>query len=217
MKFSTHIMDKIKYVLESESKSKMPVFDKDVAKELCITQSNLSMMKKRDKLPIEEIMMFCAKRKISINWVLYDQIPDSLNEQTDRLINIKYLGSTNASAGGGAFNDSIECIDVSYPDYVLVSLGYKKHLKNIEIISVSGDSMEPELFNEDKIFVDRNMVTPNEKDIFVVNTPDGIFVKRLKLTSNQNIELISSNKIYENISVPTDNLGVIGKAIIKLT
>ena len=92
-----------------------------------------------------------------------------------------------------------------------------KHLKNIEIINVCGDSMEPELDDEDKIFIDRNKVTISEKDIFVVNTSDGVFVKRLKLTSKQNIELVSSNKTYDNISVPIDNLGVIGKVIIKLS
>ena len=216
MKFCSNIIDKIKAILETESEEKVYIFDKDVAEALNMTQSNLSMMKKRDTLPLQEIVEFCAKRKVNINWVLYGQIPDSLNEQTDRLIEIKYLGEIKSGAGGGAFNDNDEYSNVSYPDYILASLGYKKHLKNIEIISVSGDSMEPELFNADKIFIDRNKVAPNEKDIFIVNSPDGIFVKRLKFINNETLELVSSNKIYKNISLPVEDLGIIGKVIIKL-
>lgn len=216
MKFDDRIMDKLKTILETESESNMPVFDKDVARELHITPANLSMMKKRDNLPLEEIAIFCAKRNISINWVLYDQMPDSLNEQTDRLIDIKYLGNINASAGGGAMNDIDNYTNIQYPDYILASLGYKKHLKNIEIISVTGDSMEPELSNEDKIFIDRNKTIPNEVDIFVVNTPDGVYVKRLKFIDDVSIELVSSNSIYQNESVRISDVGILGKVVIKI-
>lgn len=216
MKFSTRIIDKIKTILETDSESNMPVFDKDVAEELCLTPSNFSMMKKRDILPLEEITVFCARKKININWILYDQMPDSLNEQTDRLIDIKYLGNINASAGGGALNDTDNYTNIQYPDYILASLGYKKHLRNIEIISVTGDSMEPELSNEDKIFIDRNKTIPNERDIFVVNTPDGVYVKRLKFIDDIFIELVSANNVYQNESVRVSDIGILGKVVIKI-
>ena len=216
MKFDDNVINKIKIFLETERGNKLPIFDKDVAEELGISPTNLSMMKKRDILPVEEIMMFCGKKRLNINWILLNQIPDSLNEETDRLIDIKYFGDINASAGGGAFNEQDEYRTIAYPSYILASLGYKKHLKNIEIINVSGDSMEPELSNGDKIFIDRNKVIPNNKDMFVVQSPDGIFVKRLKNVDANTMELVSSNDVYPNESVNINDLGIVGKVILKL-
>ena len=216
MKFDINIINKIKDYLQTEKDSKMPVFDKDVAKELGMSAQNFAMRKNRDELPYEEIGIFCAKNKISFNWIVYGQIPDSLNEQTDKLINIRYLGSTSASAGGGAFNDSEDYENIAYPNYILKTLGYKEHLKNLEIISVSGDSMVPELSNADKVLIDRNKNIPNEKDIFIVKTLDGVFIKRIKKIDNTSIELVSSNNIYLNEKVLVSDIGILGTAIAVL-
>lgn len=216
MLYDDAIMRKIKIVLETERKNKMPIFEKDIADALCLSPANFSTMKKRNRLPLDEIIEFCAKRKININWILFDQIPDSLNEQTDRMIQIKHLNGINASAGGGAINDIDEYTEAFYPDYILASLGYKKHLQNLEIITITGDSMEPELSDGDKVFVDRNKVVPNEKEIFIVRTPNGLFVKRLKFSSDKkSVTIISSNSVYESESFDIDEVGVVGKVVAK--
>ena len=94
------IIDKIKDILSNELDNKR-VFDKDVAAALNLSKQSLSILKKKNSIPYEEIAKFCAIRKISINWVLFDQVPKSLEEQTNKYSRIKYFNEINASAGGG--------------------------------------------------------------------------------------------------------------------
>jgi len=66
------IIEKLKDVL-SESKVGTKVFDKDVATALNIPQATFATMKKRNSIPYEEILEFCALKKISVNWLFFDQ------------------------------------------------------------------------------------------------------------------------------------------------
>lgn len=69
------IIEKIKDILSNEQDSK--VLDKDVAAALWLSKDSLSHMKRKNSIPYEQIAKFCAQRKISINWVLYNQLPKS--------------------------------------------------------------------------------------------------------------------------------------------
>src|SRR5574344_1212723 len=89
------IIEKIKDILSNELNNKR-VFDKDVAAALNLSKQSLSILKKKNSIPYEEIAKFCAIRKISINWVLFDQAPKSLEEQTNKYSKIKYFNEINA-------------------------------------------------------------------------------------------------------------------------
>ena len=78
-----NIIDKLKDILSNEMPNKK-VFDKDVAAALNLSKESLSMMKKNKSIPYEQIAKFCAIRKISINWVLFDQMPKSLEIETEK-------------------------------------------------------------------------------------------------------------------------------------
>ncbi|MBE0490783.1 MAG: helix-turn-helix domain-containing protein [Sulfurospirillum sp.] len=100
-----HIIDNIKDVLSIEVGARK-VFDKDVADALKISKESLSHLKRRNSVPYEAIAYFCAKREISINWILFDQLPRSLEETTEKYAYIKYFHEVHASAGGGAWNEN---------------------------------------------------------------------------------------------------------------
>ncbi len=100
MKSFFDIVETIKDVVSAEFPNKK-VFDKDVADLLDISQMNFATMKKRNKIPFNELLDFCAKRSIAINWLLYNQSPESLIEPTNRFYRVPYFSSVNASAGGG--------------------------------------------------------------------------------------------------------------------
>ena len=55
-----------------------------MAAALGITPEYLAVMKKRNRLPLKEMADFCARRHISINWLLYNQHPDSITSTTRR-------------------------------------------------------------------------------------------------------------------------------------
>ena len=95
------IIEKLKDILSADGKNGK-VFDKDVANYLQLSQANFTTMKNRGKIPFSNILNFCAKKKISINWLLYDQNPGSLVDTTDKYW-IKYYPTVSVSAGGGAY------------------------------------------------------------------------------------------------------------------
>lgn len=53
-------------------------------------------------------MQFLAKRNILINWFFFNQIPESLIENTSKYILLKYQKNITASAGGGAVNYTLD-------------------------------------------------------------------------------------------------------------
>jgi len=71
------IIEKLKDILSSELPNKR-IFDKDIAEAFDMSKEAFSMMKKKNSIPYEQIAIFCGKRKISINWLLFYQLPKSL-------------------------------------------------------------------------------------------------------------------------------------------
>lgn len=212
MKTFSEIVDSIKEVLSS---GKNKVFDKDVANALGINQLNFATMKNRNKIPFGEILDFCATRSISINWILYNQSPESLVETTNRVFMIRYLKDINASAGGGT-QDSIESYkEIVLSDEFMSMLGGAHELKNIEAINVSGDSMEPLFSYNDIIFINRSKRDFSRGGVFVIRTESGLLIKRLQLRADGKVDVISDNDIYPTMILKQSQIDVLGKVIMK--
>lgn len=206
------LLPKIKDILSKEVGNKK-VFDKDVADALEINQLTFATMKNRGKIPYEEVLNFCAKRKISINWLFYDQATRSLEVETEKYANVRYFGDIYASAGGGAFNYEEEHEHIALDPHMVDRLGGEREMKNIDSINVLGDSMEPTFKDGDIIFINRTLDDIRKGGVFVVSTPIGLFVKRLSLKSDGTLDLISDNTQYSVESVPMSNVEIIGKVV----
>ncbi len=206
------ILPKMKDILSKEIGDRK-VFDKDVADALGINHLTFATMKNRGRIPYEEILDFCARRKISINWLFYDQATRSLEEETEKYANVRYFGDIYASAGGGAFNYEAAHDVITLDPHMVERLGGPREIKNIDSINVLGDSMEPTFRDGDIIFVNRTQADIRKGGVFVVSTPIGLFVKRLSLKSDGTIDLISDNPQYSVESVPMGSVEVIGKVV----
>jgi len=211
MDFKT-ILPKLKDVISKELGDKK-VFDKDVADALGINQLTFATMKNRGKIPYQEILEFCAKRKISINWLFYDQATKSLEEETEKYANVRYFGDIYASAGGGSFTDDESHESMLLDPQMVELLGGKSEIKSIDSINVLGDSMEPTFYENDIIFINRQMKDFKKGGVFVVSTPNGLFIKRLSLRSDGMIDLISDNPLYTPESVIADSVEIIGRVV----
>ena len=77
-----------------------------------------------------------------------------------------------------------------------------------DVISVSGDSMEPTLPDGCSILVDRGSTELHEGRIFVVRTADGLVVKRVVLGGDGRWFLQSDNRFWETVPVLEDDLVV---------
>ena len=209
------VLERLKDILSKELDEKR-VFDKDVAKALGVDPAYFAVLKKRGRIPLDAVADFCAKRRISINWLLYDQSPKSLEEPTERFATVRYFRSIHASAGGGAQNDESEADRLALDEAVVRMLGGPGHLKHIDAIHVIGDSMEPLLSDGTTIFVDRSQKEITGGGIFVVQTPGGVFVKRVTLRPDGRVALLSENALYPAETLPPEEVTVIGRVVGKL-
>jgi len=205
------IIEKLKDVI-SETKIGAKVFDKDVATALNIPQATFATMKKRNSIPYEEILEFCALKKISVNWLFFDQAVDMLKAETEKFFQVRYFSDIRASAGGGAeiFDENFETISIDEKImHNMVGMGNTE----LEAIHVDGESMEPTLQDGSIVFVDRAQTNINKNGIFIASTTGGLFIKRIQQRADGMIELISDNSIYPPQAVPADEVTIVGKVV----
>ena len=214
MKSFLEIVEEIKNIVSSEYSGKK-VFDKDIADLLGISQMNFATMKKRNKIPYNELLDFCALKSISINWILYGQSPESLVEATNKFFMIKYLNDVNASAGGGGYDTEEEVEEVEIPLEFVHKLGGEQELKYIEAINVSGDSMEPTFSYNDIVFINRSKTDIQRGGIFTIRTEAGLFIKRVVPRIDGNIDIISDNEVYSTQTLSPSEIEVIGRVVCR--
>jgi phage repressor protein C with HTH and peptisase S24 domain len=153
-------------------------------------------------------MQFLAKRNISINWFFFGQLPESLVDSTSNYIILNYQKTITATAGAGGINDVINptpiVIDKQFLDYINSSY------KCTEVLKVFGDSMEPIIQENSLIFVDRSKTDINIPGVYVVNTLDGLMIKKVSFVNDDVIMLESLNKNYETLQMSIDDVEIVG-------
>ncbi|NVJ53356.1 MAG: helix-turn-helix transcriptional regulator [Campylobacteraceae bacterium] len=205
------IIEKLKDIISKDGKLGK-VFDKDVAGALDLSQVNFATMKNRGKIPFSNILDFCARKKISINWLLYNQNPGSLVDSTDKYW-IRYYPEVRVSAGGGAYENDDEYESLEVPPYFINMLGGKENLKNIEAINVIGDSMEPTLNSDNVIFIDKTKKDASRDGIYAFTTNHGLFVKRIQKRVDGKLDVISDNRDYPVQVLENSELNIVGKVV----
>lgn len=207
----SEIIEKLKDVL-SESTIGKKVFDKDVATALNIPQATFATMKKRNSIPYEEILEFCAIKKISVNWLFFDQAVDMLKAETEKFFQVRYFSDIRASAGGGGFGDVGEEEYITVDEKVMhnmVGLGNT----DLEAINVVGESMEPTLQDGSIVFVDKMETNINKNGIFIAQTLNGLYIKRIHQRADGMIELISDNSVYPPEAIHPNEVTIVGKVV----
>jgi SOS-response transcriptional repressor LexA len=206
------IIERMKDII-STKKIGGKVYDKDVAAELGIAQATFATMKKRGSIPYREIMEFCARKKISINWLFFDQPAEMLIEETDKFFRVRYFADIRASAGGGAevFDENFEYIDVDRR--LMESMLGGVPAGEIEAIHVEGESMEPTLPDGSIVFVDRRQTDPAKDGIFVAATSNGLFIKRIRRRADGMVELISDNPLYAPEVLIPEQVEIVGRVV----
>jgi phage repressor protein C with HTH and peptisase S24 domain len=89
-------------------------------------------------------------------------------------------------------------------------------MRYIEALNVTGESMEPLIKDSSIVFIDRskNILTSNEKNIYVVNTPHGVLVKWLSYIPNYDkVELTSQNKLFTPELFSKDDVTILGRVV----
>jgi len=202
------IIEKLKDILSQELDNKK-ILDKDIALALEINYDIFRKQKSRNSIHYLEIMQFLAKRNISINWFFFGQLPESLVDSTSNYIILNYQKTITATAGAGGINDQIDSTPVVIDKVFLNHIN--SSYKYTELLSVTGDSMEPDIKENSLIFIDRSKIDINTPGVYVINTLDGVLIKKVSILNNDKIMLESFNKEYETLQVSADDVEVVGR------
>lgn len=122
-----------------------------------------------------------------------------------------------ASAGGGAVIDAENVKDtIAFRSDWLRDSGFDP--KQLNVISVMGDSMEPSLYDGDIILVDKREDRPRSGGVYVLNYDGNLLVKRLQPLLNGGFKIISDNPRYDPEIVADsqmERVRVIGRVVWK--
>lgn len=136
------------------------------------------------------------------------------------LINISYFKDTYAAAGAGAINYETAPIVMSFDkEFLRVQLGITV-FKHLHIIHAIGNSMHPTIQTGEMLFVnpfENEDFKIRDKDIYIISTPNGTLVKRIKIHPIKPIYiLVSDNPEDEDITLEGDDFTsctVIGRVV----
>ena len=201
------IIDKVKPLLTKELNKRATY--KDVAKALNIPYNRLRQQIHKNTIPFEEILIFCFKRKISINYLFFNQLPETLIKDTDQLITLRY-NSVLGSLGHGLINYELEPVSIVLDKYLLDFIEGSYY--DTEVITGYGDSMEPFIQDGSLIFIDKTKTNLINNKIYAFLIEDRLYIKQFKKDKNM---FISFNKSYP--AVENNRCKIIGKVVGVLT
>lgn len=151
---------------------------------------------------------------LNIDWLLTGDgnILLSQNESSEpptNLISISYFKDTYAAAGAGALNyDDAPIVMAFEKEFLIEKLGITS-FKHLHIINAIGNSMYPTIQTGELLFInpfENENFQIKDKDIYVINTANGVLVKRIKIEHPVNpvFTLISDNPEDPDIKLQGD-------------
>ena len=71
------VMQRVKEIL-LKSQNKEKILDRDIAVALKLDPQYFAVIKRRKKIPYENLAYFCKASRVSLNWILLKQKPQTL-------------------------------------------------------------------------------------------------------------------------------------------
>lgn len=185
----------------------------------------------QNKFDFSDAERYAKKYKCNAIWLLTGQQSDKKdsseitdNEPTAAISDYDALNTSipeydvYVSAGGGAIVEH-ENVKSQWP----FNLSYLQNElrvspKDLALVEVRGDSMEPTLSSGDRVMIDTTDRNVSQPGIFVLWDGDGTVIKRLERVydSEENtIALISDNKRHSRYEIPahSDRIKIVGRVI----
>ena len=200
--------------------------DAELARALGITPQSVNGARKRREVPPAWVQACAAQTGVNAHWLFFGRGPARLPEAGDdelpsfaadcesELVTIP-LAEARLSAGTG----SLEVSDAREGGYAFRSdfLRRKGNPRRMVLMRVSGDSMVPEIYDNDVVLLDQGQkeITPGR--LYAVGFEDAIYIKRVdKLTGK--IILHSAKPAYPPLSLDlrgdgADQFRVIGRVL----
>lgn len=122
----------------------------------------------------------------------------------------------SASAGGGAHLEQEPGGTDWYFDAGWLRYELRATPRDLRVISIDGDSMEPILYSGDKVMIDLSRTAPSPPGIFVLHDGIGLIAKQLELIPNSEpprLIIRSESPRYQNYERTIDEVTIVGRVI----
>ena len=193
---------------------------RDLSQKLDIPQTTIRNWIHRDSIPYGLCADIAAQHGVSLDWLILGKGVAMEGEQDEEFVYInKY--DVQAAAGHGAWHDSENIKSrLSFRRDQLHKMGLKP--KNLAILDVKGDSMEPVLPNGVQVMIDFSKNQLVSDAIYVVGIDNALFIKRLQKILAQDthalgVRVISENPSYApfeiDLSKGSDDFVIVGQVV----
>lgn len=122
----------------------------------------------------------------------------------------------SASAGGGTHLEQEPDGTDWYFDAGWLRYELRVAPRDLRIISIDGDSMEPVLYSGDKVMIDLSRTAPSPPGIFVLHDGIGLVAKQIELIPNSEparVLIRSESPRYQNYERTLDEVNIVGRVI----
>jgi len=175
---------------------------KDVAEAIGLTSAQLSTHRRRGSIPFKKISEFCAKNKLSINWVIFGQSMREIKKDERELIKLTLLDGEGPHLPKRKIS-----VDPRYAKEIDMSGG------NIEAIKMYGEAMKPTLKDGSIVLFDKTKTDIRGGNIFVMEASGLFFVRRLTETHTGGINVISENPLMEPHEIQKEDATILGRVV----
>jgi peptidase S24-like protein len=201
------VINKMFKLIVEAKKLKRTTFENTVivARELGITHQQLQTLIdtngliKKDKLPIEKMLLFCKDNSISADWLLFDKgskFVKGRNLTKPHKINI-------ISDIGLIDSDAINSIGIKHNDSVIA-------------VNVYGNGMTPTIKENSIALVDTDDNELKESGVYLINVCDEHFVRRLSKRFDSGVDLLTDNETHEDSMLDSSKFAIVGRVVGKI-
>ncbi|MBI1175671.1 MAG: LexA family transcriptional repressor [Sideroxydans sp.] len=198
-----------------------------------VPPKTVATWKRRGSVPYEQVEKVARKHGFSLDYLMLGHgslhIEDRSASECEEWVRSPMENQTapegfilvphyevQASAGNGSLVHSEQIVDylAFKADWVRNTLGVAQ--KDLALISVKGDSMEPVLSNEDLILVDMRKSRVEDNAIYVLQLDGTLLVKRIQRKLDGTLHVMSDNPRYDAEVVSADlaaDLHVLGRVV----
>ncbi len=188
---------------------------RDLASLLGVKGSAISQAKKRKVIPRAWITEISEKMNLIPKWIKTGNGEKYFNKPDDSDHSFEIVPKVKArlSAGDGSFDVDQKISE--YYSFQKIWLRKKGNPKDMVLMDIAGNSMEPELKDGDTVLVDRSKSEILAGAIYAVGVEDTVLIKRVEKLPHK-LVLISDNEKYSPTYITGDDINrvrILGKVI----
>ncbi len=186
----------------------------NLSKSLRISRSAITQAKRKDSIPPKWIAELSRLHNVNPDWLEKGTGPKILSQNIYHEIFLQVPKiKARLSAGGGSFETEPEIKE--FYSFRKDWLSKKGKARDMVLMDIFGNSMEPELKEGDTVLIDQSQNAVLAGAIYAVGLADTIVVKRLEKRPKE-LVLLSENERYPMIRFRDEEMNsvrIIGKVI----